>query len=83
VVKTPGGKLVYHNLKKIASSPNAVTVVSGIPPHQYTTISKRQKTVRRAYSGSRCGKCVKIYILRNFLVMEAKLVKVIKSQQKK
>ncbi|KAJ7123586.1 hypothetical protein C8R44DRAFT_620563, partial [Mycena epipterygia] len=57
VVKTPGGKLVYHNLKKIASSPNAVT---GIPPHQYTTISKRQKTVRRAYGGSRCGKCVKI-----------------------
>ncbi|KAJ7123679.1 60s ribosomal protein l34-b [Mycena epipterygia] len=84
VVKTPGGKLVYHNLKKIASSPNAVTVVSGIPPCQYTTIFKRQKTVRRAYGGSRCGKCVKIYILRNFLVVEAKLVKkVIKSQQKK
>ncbi|KAJ7630326.1 ribosomal protein L34Ae [Roridomyces roridus] len=85
VVKTPGGKLVYHHLKKIATSPKCGDC--GIPalrPRQYATISKRQKTVCRAYGGSRCGDCVKQRILRAFLVEEAKIVKkVIKSQQKK
>ncbi|KAJ7829407.1 ribosomal protein L34e-domain-containing protein [Mycena olivaceomarginata] len=65
VVKTPGGKLVYHHLKKIATSPKCGDCGVGLPgipalrPRQYATISKRQKTVRRAYGGSRCGECVK------------------------
>ncbi|KAJ7291436.1 ribosomal protein L34Ae [Mycena rebaudengoi] len=82
--------LVYHHLKKIATSPKCGDCGVGLPgipalrPRQYATISKRQKTVRRAYGGSRCGDCVKLRILRAFLVEEAKIVKkVIKSQAKK
>ncbi|CAE6394215.1 unnamed protein product [Rhizoctonia solani] len=89
VVKTPGGKLVYQHLKKLATSPkcgDCGTALPGVPalrPREYATISKRQKTVRRAYGGSRCGDCVKQRILRAFLIEEAKIVKkVIKSQEK-
>ncbi|KAG2159438.1 ribosomal protein L34Ae [Suillus bovinus] len=89
IVKTPGGKLVYHHLKKLATQPKCGDCGIGLPgvpalrPRQYATISKRQKTVCRAYGGSRCGDCVKSRILRAFLVEEAKIVKkVIKSQQK-
>ncbi|KAL7284671.1 hypothetical protein ACG7TL_001968 [Trametes sanguinea] len=89
VVKTPGGKLVYHHIKKLASAPkcgDCGIALPGIPalrPRQYATISKTKKTVRRAYGGSRCGDCVKSRILRAFLVEEAKIVKkVIKSQEK-
>ncbi|KAG9078409.1 60S ribosomal protein L34 [Ceratobasidium sp. UAMH 11750] len=89
VVKTPGGKLVYHHIKKLATSPKcgdcgiALPGVPALRPRKYATISKRQKTVRRAYGGSRCGDCVKQRILRAFLIEEAKIVKkVIKSQEK-
>ncbi|KIM58182.1 hypothetical protein SCLCIDRAFT_128702 [Scleroderma citrinum Foug A] len=90
VVKTPGGRLVYHHLKKIPTQPKCGDCGIGLPgvpalrPRQYATVSKRIKTVRRAYGGSRCGDCVKSRILRAFLVEEAKIVKkVIKSQQQK
>ena len=65
VVKTPGGKLVYHHLKKPGTAPKCGDCgipLPGIPalrPRQYATISKRRKTVQRAYGGSRCGDCVK------------------------
>jgi len=89
VVKTPGGVLVVHHLKKLATSPKcgdcgiALPGVPALRPRQYATISKRRKTVRRAYGGSRCGVCVKSRIVRAFLIEEAKIVKkVIKSQSK-
>ncbi|KAJ7218771.1 ribosomal protein L34Ae [Mycena rebaudengoi] len=82
VVKTPGGKACLPPPQKIATSPKCGDCGVGLPG--YATISKRQKTVRRAYGGSRCGDCVKLRILRAFLVEEAKIVKkVIKSQAKK
>jgi len=87
VVKTPGGNLVYHHLKKRGTAPkcgDCGIALPGIPalrPRQYATISKRQKTVNRPYGGSRCGDCIKSRIVRAFLVEEAKIVKkVIKSQ---
>ena len=59
VVKTPGGKFVYHHLKKLASALAdcgiALPRVPVLCPRKYTTISKHQKAVQRAYSGSRCG----------------------------
>ncbi|KAB5592947.1 60S ribosomal protein L34 [Ceratobasidium theobromae] len=89
VVKTPGGRLVYQHLKKLATSPKcgdcgvALPGVPALRPRQYAVVSKRRKTVRRAYGGSRCGDCVKQRILRAFLIEEAKIVKkVIKSQEK-
>ena len=65
IVKTPGGRLVYHHLKKPGTAPkcgDCGIALPGIPalrPRQYATVSKRIKTVRRAYGGSRCGDCVK------------------------
>lgn len=65
VVKTPGGKLVVHHLKKLPSQPKCGDCgegLAGIPalrPREYANISKRQKTVQRAYGGSRCAGCVK------------------------
>ncbi|KAK4685264.1 large subunit ribosomal protein L34e, partial [Tremellales sp. Uapishka_1] len=81
VVKTPGGKLVVHHIKKIASAPkcgDCGDALAGIPalrPRQYATISKRQKTVNRAYGGSCCSRCVRQRITRAFLIEEATIVK--------
>jgi large subunit ribosomal protein L34e len=45
-------------------------------------VSKRLKTVQRAYGGSRCSNCVKSRVLRAFLIEEQKIVKkVLKTQQ--
>jgi len=89
VVKTPGGKLVYHHIGKLATAPKcgdcgiALPGVPALRPRKYATISKTRKTVRRAYGGSRCGDCVKTRILRAFLKEEADNVRrVIKAQQK-
>ncbi|KAH6902008.1 60s ribosomal protein l34-b [Coprinopsis sp. MPI-PUGE-AT-0042] len=82
VVKTPGGKLPA-SAPKCGDCGVALPGIPALRPRQYATISKRQKTVQRAYGGSRCGDCVKSRILRAFLVEEAKIVKrVIKSQAK-
>lgn len=51
-------------------------------PRQYAQISKRQKTVQRAYGGSRCATCVRDRIVRSFLVEEAKIVKRVIASQK-
>ncbi|EKM78285.1 hypothetical protein AGABI1DRAFT_85942 [Agaricus bisporus var. burnettii JB137-S8] len=87
IVKTPGGKLVYHHLKKRGTAPKcgdcglALPGVPALRPRAYASISKRKKTVQRAYGGSRCGDCVKSRILRAFLVEEAKIVKKVIKQQ--
>ncbi|KAI9633694.1 60s ribosomal protein l34-b [Dioszegia hungarica] len=81
VVKTPGGKLVVHHIRKLASAPkcgDCGIALPGIPalrPRQYATLSKRQKTVNRAYGGSCCAPCVKQRITRAFLIEEATIVK--------
>jgi large subunit ribosomal protein L34e len=47
-------------------------------------MSKRMKTVTRAYGGSRCATCVRNRVVRAFLIEEQKIVKkVIKAQQSK
>jgi large subunit ribosomal protein L34e len=50
-------------------------------PAAYHRLSKNQKTVNRAYGGSRCAGCVRNRIVRAFLVEEQKIVKkVLKSK---
>ncbi|KAL3921663.1 MAG: hypothetical protein SGPRY_004826, partial [Prymnesium sp.] len=88
-VKTPGGKLVLHYMGKKGKGPTCgdsacSRSLHGIPalrPSEYARLSKRQKTVSRAYGGSRCAKCVRDRIVRAFLIEENKIVKkVLKSQ---
>ncbi|ETN37573.1 60S ribosomal protein L34-B [Cyphellophora europaea CBS 101466] len=81
VIKTPGGSLRLLHLKKRGTAPkcgDCGTKLPGIPalrPHEYATTSKADKTVRRAYGGSRCGNCVRDRIVRAFLIEEQKIVK--------
>merc|ERR1712070_1361269 len=64
-VKTPGGTLVAHKTGKKgagAKCGDCGTRLQGIPrlrPVEYSRISRRQKTVSRAYGGSRCAHCVR------------------------
>ncbi|RHZ47073.1 hypothetical protein Glove_593g6 [Diversispora epigaea] len=89
VIKTPGGHLTWQYDKKPAKGPrcgDCGTRLPGIPalrPRQYSQISRRQKSVKRAYGGSRCAKCVRDRIVRAFLIEEQKIVKkVLKAQNK-
>lgn len=56
-----------------------VLQVPTLRPRQYAQVSKRVKTVQRAYGGSRCANCVRERIVRAFLVEEAKIVKRVRS----
>jgi large subunit ribosomal protein L34e len=88
IVKTPGGKLTYHYIKKKASFPKCgdckIKLNGVVParPKKLMTMSKRLKTVNRTYGGSRCAKCVRERVIRSFLIEEQKIVtKVLKVQQ--
>ncbi|KAI9670176.1 MAG: 60S ribosomal protein L34 [Alyxoria varia] len=89
VSRTPGNKLVYLYTKKRGTPPkcgDCGTKLSGIPalrPHEYAQISKPQKTVQRAYGGSRCANCVRDRITRAFLIEEQKIVKKVLKESKK
>merc|ERR1711916_382913 len=80
IVKTPGGKLVYHYVKKAGSVPkcgDCPDKLRGIKPSrpmERSRMTKRLKTVSRAYGGSRCHKCVRNRIVRAFLIEEQKIV---------
>merc|ERR1711976_1150105 len=81
VVKTPGGKLTSHYIKKRASTVKCGDCgisLPGIPslrPREFSRVSKRQKTVNRKYGGTRCHYCVRNRIVRAFLIEEQKIVK--------
>eukprot|EP00033_Pygsuia_biforma_P000100 GCRY01000127.1.p1 GENE.GCRY01000127.1~~GCRY01000127.1.p1 ORF type:complete len:126 (+),score=15.48 GCRY01000127.1:45-380(+) len=81
MVKTPGGKLVTQLITKKAAAPkcgdcgNALQGIARLRPREYSQVSKRSKTVSRAYGGSRCAACVRQRIMRAFLVEEQKIVK--------
>ncbi|GAA5847390.1 60S ribosomal protein L34 [Sporobolomyces salmoneus] len=89
IIKTPGGKLRFIQVKKSAAAPKcgdchiALPGVPALRPREYAQISKREKTVQRAYGGSRCANCVRDRIVRAFLVEEAKIVKRVIAQQTK
>lgn len=76
-----GGKLVGAYVAKRAKGPRCGDTgvrLNGIPalrPKQYKGVSKRTKTVSRAYGGSLSGNAVKARIVRAFLIEEQKIVK--------
>ncbi|CAM9660978.1 unnamed protein product [Ectocarpus sp. 6 AP-2014] len=91
-VKTPGGKLVAHYLKKSAKGVHcadascsvALPGIKHMRPKEYKNLKKRQKTVSRAYGGSLCAPCVRQRVVRAFLIEEQKIVKkVLLEKQKK
>lgn len=72
---------MYQRLSKKASVPKCGDTglpLQGIPalrPAKYARLSRRQKTVQRAYGGCLCARAVRDRILRAFLVEEQKIVK--------
>ncbi|XP_076065931.1 large ribosomal subunit protein eL34-like [Oratosquilla oratoria] len=88
IVKTPGGRHVYHYDKKIRRAPscgNCKVRLAGIKrarPSELHRLSKRLKRVNRAYGGHLCHRCVRERIIRAFLIEEQKIVvKVLKAQK--
>merc|ERR1712240_606183 len=89
VVRTPGGKLVFQYLKKRPSVPKCPVTgmpVKSVKPatnQEKSRMSKRQKTVYRAYGGVLSHTAVRDKIVRAFLIEEQKIVmKVLKAQGK-
>merc|ERR1711918_97621 len=80
-VKTPGGKLTLHTISKNYAAPKCGDChkgLQGVPvmkPYLYKRLAKNKKTVSRAYGGSRCAGCVRMRIVRAFLIEEQKIVK--------
>ncbi|KAL7300603.1 hypothetical protein TKK_0006631 [Trichogramma kaykai] len=88
IVRTPGNRLVFQYLKKhkvIPKCGNCKNKLRGIVPArtmERSRMCRRKKTVKRAYGGVMCHKCVKERVVRAFLIEEQKLVvKVIKAQK--
>ena len=89
IVKTPGGRLVYHYVNKLGTIPkcgDCKDKLLGIKPSrpmQRSRMSRRLKTVNRTCGGSRCHKCVRERIVQAFLIEEQKIVvKMLKAQAK-
>ena len=63
--KTPGGKLVAHYRKKSSTGPKcgdckqALKGIKHLASKAYKNVSKTQRTVSRAYGGSKCAHCVR------------------------
>merc|ERR1712139_389935 len=88
-VRTPGGKLVFQTIVKKAKAPKCGDCgkkLIGLPrlrPVEYSRLKKRERTVRRAYGGSRCASCVRSRIIRAFLIEEQKCVKQVLQEKEK
>merc|ERR1712127_890685 len=84
-VKTPGGKLVLHLIKKHTTC----THMQGVKvarPHDFKRLNSARRTVSRAYGGIFTGTEVRDRIMRAFLIEEFKRFKNInagKSSDKK
>ncbi|KAF8262314.1 ribosomal protein L34e-domain-containing protein [Lactarius quietus] len=65
IVKTLGGHLRYHPIKKLLAAPkygdcsSKLSGVVALRPREYASVSKTEKHVIRSYGGSRRGSCVR------------------------
>jgi len=88
VVKTPGGKLTYQYVKKRGTVPKCGDCKVELPgikasrPKERMSMTKRLKTVSRTYGGSRCAKCVRLRIVRAFLIEEQRIVAMVMKSKK-
>ncbi|CAF1140129.1 unnamed protein product [Adineta steineri] len=88
IVKTPGGKLTYQYVKKRGTVPKCGDCKVELPgikasrPKQRMSMTKRLKTVSRTYGGSRCAKCVRLRIVRAFLIEEQRIVAMVMKSKK-
>ena len=88
-VKTPGGRLVAHYVRKHAKGVQTAlktnSKLTGLPKlrnPQYKNIAKCQRTIARPYGGVLTPQDVKDKILRAFLIEEVKIVKQVVKEQR-
>ena len=88
-VKTPGGRLVAHyvrkNAKGVQGAMKTNSRLSGLPRlrnSQYKNLAACKRTVSRPYGGVLTPQDVKDKILRAFLIEEVKIVKQVVKDQK-
>ncbi len=80
-ILTPGGRHVAQKIKKTTKGPICSDCKCSLPgikhlkSSAYKNLKKRERTVSRAYGGSACGGCVRMRIVRAFLLEEQKAVK--------
>ena len=87
-VTTPGGNLSSIHVNKVSNfqicvEPHCNAKISGIPKvsqSKFRNLSKVKRSVKRAYGGNLCCKCLKNRIVRGFLLEEVKIVKKIMKQ---
>jgi hypothetical protein len=60
-----------------------VLQVPRLQTKQLKRLSKHERTVNRAYGGSRCAACVRERILRAFIIEEQKIVKKVLAEKRK
>lgn len=83
IVKTPGARLTVHVIKKASKGPrcgDCKCKIIGVPclrPFEYRRLAKSDRTVARAYGGSRCMPCTRDRVKRAFFLEEQKAVKAI------
>merc|ERR1712151_646056 len=81
LLRTPGGRLTSLVVKKKSKGPSCgdcgkrIIGVPALRPMEYRRLKKRERRVNRAYGGSRCAKCVRMRVVRAFLIEEQKCVK--------
>uniref|UniRef100_A0A6U6EHT2 60S ribosomal protein L34 n=1 Tax=Odontella aurita TaxID=265563 RepID=A0A6U6EHT2_9STRA len=86
-VRTPGGKLVARIVVKKTKGPRCSDCHTSLPGIKhlknsaYRNLKKRERTVSRAYGGSCCGGCLRMRIVRAFLLEEQKAVKKLMSER--
>lgn len=88
-LRTPGGKLVFQNVRKSYGRHkcgDCKRPLPGLPaksPAVYRRLKKRERTVNRAYGGTRCHRCVREKIIRAFLLEEQRRVKLVLLEKEK
>merc|ERR1711862_145524 len=89
MLKTPGGRLVYHIVKKKAApvkcgdTGKKLQGVKRVRPVEYSRLKKRQRRVSRAYGGTLSAAAVKSRIVRAFLIEEQRCVKAVLQEKEK
>ncbi|GMH86826.1 hypothetical protein TrVE_jg1954 [Triparma verrucosa] len=80
-VLTPGGR---HSVQILTKKSKGVMCgdcggrlpgIKKLKATAYKNLKKRERTVSRAYGGSKCAGCVRDRIVRAFLIEEQKIVK--------
>uniref|UniRef100_A0AC35U2B4 60S ribosomal protein L34 n=1 Tax=Rhabditophanes sp. KR3021 TaxID=114890 RepID=A0AC35U2B4_9BILA len=88
-VKTPGGTISLHYQTKKASVPKcgdtkvALKGIKAYRPCRLSQLTKRFKSVSRAYGGNLSANAVKERILRAFLIEEQKIVAAVVNSKEK